>query len=193
MRRPLFASLLALALFLPASRASARQEIVPIGVFIGSIEEGARIFTPIRLLPFEHPDSEGHEFPNALRLHEKEVEALVWLGELAGLKLTATLRRYPATPAADWPYAEFREFPVDRLRTIAVRRLPAEDAPIPGLRAAAILDGRMVCFIVDTRGLTLEERGMERATAMGLDLSRADFLSRFPDADGSSSIVLYVD
>jgi len=193
MRRPLFASLFALALVLPVFRVSARQDVVPIGVFIGSIEEGARIFTPIRLLPFEHPDSEGHEFPNALRLHEKEVEALVWLGELVGLRLTTTLRRYPATPTADWPYPDFPEFPAERLRTMEIRRLPASDAPIPGLRGAAILDGRMVCFIVDTRGLTLEDRKMERATAMGLDLSRAEFLSRFPDTGGSSSIILYVD
>lgn len=61
------------------------------GVFIASIEEGARVFTPIRLLPFEHPDAFNHEFPNALVNHTTEVEAVVHLGELAGLRLRTTL------------------------------------------------------------------------------------------------------
>ena len=67
---------------------SARQDsgsYATIGLFIAGIEEGARIFTPIRLLPFEHPESEGPEFPNALQLHESEYETLVWLGQQAGL------------------------------------------------------------------------------------------------------------
>jgi hypothetical protein len=36
------------------------KPIIPFGIFLGSVEEGARIFTPVRLLPFEHPESKGH-------------------------------------------------------------------------------------------------------------------------------------
>jgi hypothetical protein len=32
------------------------------GIFIGSIEEGARIFTPARLLPFDHREALRHHF-----------------------------------------------------------------------------------------------------------------------------------
>jgi hypothetical protein len=35
----------------------------------------------------------------------------------------------------------------------------------------------LILFLVDTRGLTLEERGMAKPTAMGLDIDRAEFLA----------------
>ena len=154
-----------------------QRHIVPVGLFIGAIEEGARIFTPIRLLPFEHPDSQAHEFPNALQLHQSEYEALVWLGEQIGLKLAATLQRYPKAPAQQWWYEEFEQVPVEEVKEATLRRMNTAASPIPGLKAVVFYEGPAICFIVDTRGLTLEERGMGRATTMGLDLTRAQFLA----------------
>jgi hypothetical protein len=80
----------------------------PVGLFIGAIEEGARIFTPVRLLPFEHSESLGHDFPTVLQLHGPEFALLLWLGERAGYRLWPTLEHYPAQPAADWPYRPAR-------------------------------------------------------------------------------------
>jgi hypothetical protein len=145
------------------------------GLFIGSIEEGARIFTPVRLLPFDHPDAFNHEFPNALRNHTAEVEALVGLGEHAGLRLRTTLLRYPAPPLEKWPYSQFAPPPVKCLQEADVERAGSA-AALPGLRAVATLDGKPLVFIVDTRGLSLQERQMTRVTSMGLDLTRARFL-----------------
>jgi hypothetical protein len=50
------------------------RHTVPIGIFLGRIEEGARISTPVRLLPFDHHESDGHQFPNALRLYGTELD-----------------------------------------------------------------------------------------------------------------------
>lgn len=151
-----------------------QQPSVPVGLFIASIEEGARIFTPVRLLPFEHPDAYGHEFPNALVLHRSELDLLVDLGRRVGLRLTTTLERYPRPPVDEWPYPEIEPPPAIGP---SAREVEAEGpSPLPGLRAAYFRDGRLIAFIVDTRGMTLEERGMDRATSMGLDLARAEFL-----------------
>lgn len=151
------------------------------GVFIASIEEGARVFTPIRLLPFEHPDAFNHEFPNALVNHTTEVEAVVHLGELAGLRLRTTLLRYPQPPEERWRYPEFAPPPLECIRAAEVEHasLPA---PLPGLRALVVMDGKPLVFIVDTRGLTLEQCGMQRVTSMGLDLTRAQFLQRLAES-----------
>jgi hypothetical protein len=175
----------ALALFVASGAATTltapapapQPRIAPVGLFIGSIEEGARIFTPVRLLPFEHPDAEGHEFPNALQLHRSEYDALVWLGERVGLKLAATLQRYPKAPADEWWYEGFDEMPAAEIMGAPVERLAGSESPIPGLKAVVFLEGQAVCFIVDTRGLSLEERGLDRPTTMGLDLTRAEFLA----------------
>jgi hypothetical protein len=151
-----------------------QERTVPVGLFIGAIEEGARIFTPVRLLPFEHPDSEGHEFPNALVLHRSEVELLVDLGDRIGLSLRTTLERYPRLPVEEWAYVGFDTPPAIGA---SARPVEASDpAALPGLHAAYFRDGRLIAFIVDTRGMTLEERGMTRPTSMGLDLTRAEFL-----------------
>jgi hypothetical protein len=163
--------------FHPAAPGPSPHQIAPVGLFIASIEEGARIFTPARLLPFDHPEAEGHEFPNALKLHRSEYEALVWLGEQVGLRLSATLQRYPKAPADEWWYEDFDEIPVGEIRAAPVERLPRSEAPIPGLKAVVIHEGLAICFIVDTRGLSLEERGMERPATMGLDMTRAEFLA----------------
>lgn len=148
---------------------------VPVGLFIGAIEEGARIFTPIRLLPFEHPEAQGHQFPNALVLHRSELEVLVQLGERVGLHLTATLERYPRPAVEEWAYEDFTPPPAAAMAG-APTVTPAEGPPLPGLRVAAFLGDTLIAFIVDTRGLSLDKRGMRRPTSMGLDLSRAEFL-----------------
>ncbi|HNU01296.1 MAG TPA: hypothetical protein PKM55_11470 [Acidobacteriota bacterium] len=173
------------------------RPFLPVGVFIAPIEEGARIFTPVRLLPFDHPEAAGHEFPNALQLHGTEFDALVLLGRHAGLGLAATLQRYPRQPDAAWPYPGFDQPPLEALRNAAVVRRPMAEAPLPGLRAAGFCGRQLVGFIVDTRGLSLSARGMERPTAMGLDLDRAAFLEavrRAADAApaaAAASIVVY--
>jgi hypothetical protein len=147
-----------------------------IGLFIGAIEEGARIFTPVRLLPRAHPEAMGHDFPTVLQFHRGEVPLLTLLGSRAGLLLAATLQRYPQQPDTAWPYSGFRPPPVDLFEGAPVRTT-AEGAPLPGLRAVAYLDGSPLAFIVDTRGLTLAERGMGRATSAGLDVTRAQLLT----------------
>lgn len=147
------------------------------GIFIGAIEEGARIFTPARLLPFEHPEALGHQFPTVLQLHGGEDRLLVLLGEQAGFKLAVTLQRYPTEPDSLWPYAPFQPPPVSAFRDLAPVVRPAAEAPVPGLVAVAYMDRFPVAFIVDTRGLSLTSRHMDRPTSMGLDLSRADFVA----------------
>lgn len=147
----------------------------PVGLFIGAIEEGARIFTPVRLLPFDHLEAQGHEFPNALALHQSEFELLVDLGERVGFHLTATLERYPRPPVEEWAYERFTPPPHAAMAGAPIVT-PAEGSPLPGLRVAAFLGDTLIAFIVDTRGLSLEERGMQRPTSMGLDLRRAEFL-----------------
>lgn len=171
-----FATILVALLASPSGPgvASGQEPSVPVGLFIGSIEEGARIFTPVRLLAFEHPDALGHEFPNALVLHRSEADLLVDLGRRVGLSLKTTLERYPRSPVDEWPYPELEPPPAI---APSAREVDADGpAPLPGLRAAYFRDGRLVAFIVDTRGMSLAERGMSRATSMGLDLTRAEFL-----------------
>lgn len=159
---------------LSAQRSAAPQYLTT-GLFIGSIEEGARIFTPARLLPFEHPEALGHQFPTVQQLHGGEDQVLLILGQAAGLRLGPTLQRYPTQPDTLWPYAPFAPPPVNLIRTAAVRVQPAADAPLPGLRAVAVVDGFPIGFIVDTRALSLAERHMSQATTMGLDVTRAEF------------------
>jgi hypothetical protein len=56
------------------------------------------------------------------------------------------------------------------------------------MRAVAYRAGEPLAFLLDTRFLTLEQRGMSRPTTMGLDLTRAQLLERLradaPAADG---------
>ena len=148
---------------------------LPFGIFIGSIEEGARIFTPTRLLPLAHPEALGHDFPTTLVHHEAEAETLVLLGEHVGLHLRSTLQRYPRMPVDHWPYPEFSPPPVAQVRAAVVVALDTSCSPLPGLRVAAFQDRQPLSFIVDTRGMSLGERGMSRATSAGLDMSRQEF------------------
>jgi len=179
-RIPLF--LLIALLAQPAKTAGADSEhviskpFVTCGIFIGKIEEGARVFTPTRLLPFDHPEALRHQFPTALELHQSEYEILVFIGEKVGLRLQSTLQRYPKQPITVWNYPDFEVPPVEEVRQADTLSFDAKTSPIPGLRVIAYKDRFPLSFIVDTRHLTLKERGMKRATAMGLDITRAQFL-----------------
>lgn len=169
----------------------------PVGLFFGAVEEGARIFTPARLLPFDHPESLGHDFPTVQQLHASEFPTLLWLGEQIGLRLWPTLERYPTEPSRYWPYPEFRPPPDSAVLAHAtrVRHAPAE-APVPGLRAAVFDGPALVAFIVDTRGMSIASRHMTRATAMGLDITRAQFLAAIGTAaprEGARLVVVLWD
>lgn len=179
-----------------AAQAQPSRRYAPIGIFIGAIEEGARIFTPARLLPREHPEALGHDFPTVLQLHATEYPLLLWLGERAGLRLAPTLQRYPREPDTVWPYRALEPPPdTAALRDAIVSHRSWRETPIPGLRAAVYDGVELVAFIVDTRPLTLEERGMTRPTSMGLDITRAEFLDRIeaasPAVARGFSIVLW--
>lgn len=147
-----------------------------VGLFIASIEEGARVFTPVRLLPFDHPEAHGHEFPTVEQFHRGEERILIALGRSAGLLLEATLLRYPSPPDSTWPYHPYEPPPVPVFTSLSPVRRAAEAAPIPGLRAVAFLDGFPLAFIIDTRGLSLAARHMQRATTSGLDITRQQLL-----------------
>ena len=159
-----------------STSAGDQKPYLTFGIAIASIEEGARIFTPIRLLPFDHPESYGHEFPNALQLHQSEVDTLVFLGEKLGYGLRTTLIRYPMDPATEWKYPAFQYPQLQKAKSASVKTLKLAESPIPGLKLVLFVDRFPLCFIVDTRSLTLQQRGMKRATAMGLDMTRKHFL-----------------
>jgi hypothetical protein len=161
----------------PVSSGSSTAPYVTVGLFIASIEEGARIFTPVRLLPFGHPEGLNHQFPTVLQFHGGEDRLLITLGRNAGLLLGTTLQRYPTQPDSAWPYAGFRRPASDVFEAVAPSRRAAADAPLPGLRTVAYLDRFPVAFIVDTRGMSLEARHMDRATSSGLDVTRAQLQS----------------
>jgi hypothetical protein len=162
---------------LAQSPAPANKPYLTVGLFFGRIEEGARIFTPVRLLPFGHPEAGTHEFPTLQQLHGTEFPALIWLGNQVGLRLWTTLERYPTQPATDWPYSEFAQPPDSiQLRAATITHRPHSEVPMPGLRAVLYDARHPILFLVDTRMLTLAERGMRASTAMGLDVSRADLL-----------------
>lgn len=147
------------------------------GLFIGAIEEGARIFTPVRLVPFGHPEGLNHQFPTVQQLHGGEDQVLLTIGQAAGLRLAATLQRYPTQPDSLWPYAPYQPPPVAAIRAAPVTTVAYQRSPLPGLRAVAFVDRFPVSFIVDTRGLSLAARHMPQATTMGLDVTRAEFLN----------------
>jgi hypothetical protein len=178
-----FVSVLLSGNLLAQESMAARKPYLTVGLFFGRIEEGARIFTPVRLLPFGHPEAGTHQFPTVQQLHGTEFAALVWLGNRVGLRLGTTLQRYPTEPAADWPYSEFVQPPDSlRLGPATISHRPRVEVPLPGLRAVLYEDQHAILVLVDTRTLTLAERGMRGATAMGLDISRAEFLQALEQA-----------
>lgn len=153
-----------------------RPRYLTAGLFIASIEEGARIFTPVRFVPLEHPEGMGHQFPTVQQLHKGEDQVLVAVGQAAGLRLSATLQRYPTQPDTLWPYGDYSPPPVATIRSAPVISQTVAQAPIPGLRVVATVDRFPISFIVDTRGLSLADRRMGQPTTMGLDMTRAEFL-----------------
>jgi hypothetical protein len=186
MRRLDRLALLSTLLVVPAlgrAQATAGKPYLPVGLFFGRVEEGARIFTPARLLPLAHPEALGHDFPTVLQLHGTEFSALLWLGNQVGLRLWATLQRYPREPSGDWPYAEFRQPPdTTKLGGAHIIHRPKAEAPLPGLRGVLYDGSALILFIVDTRSLTLTERAMATPTTMGLDIRRAAFLAKLDSA-----------
>jgi len=180
LRRVAFLALLGAPSIAAAQRGDAGAgtgRFLTVGLFIASIEEGARVFTPVRLLPFDHPEAYGHEFPTVEQFHGGEERILITLGRSAGLLLQATLLRYPSPPDSTWPYRPFEPPPVQTFTALSPLRRPADTAPIPGLRAVAFLDGFPLAFIIDTRGLSLAARHMQRATTSGLDITRQQLLT----------------
>jgi len=150
-----------------------------VGLFFGNVSEGARMFTPVRLLPFDLPESQGHQFPTVLQLHGTEYPFLILLGEKIGLKLRATLQRYPTQPDSQWPYPQFTEPPLEEFRQAELTHQIDSSNSIPGLRIVALYRNVPVGFIIDTRNLTLSERHMRSPTTMGLDINRNDLLKAF--------------
>lgn len=113
----------------------AHSDFVTVGLFIAGIEEGARIFTPVRLLPFAHAEAMGHEIPTVEQFHGGEDRLLVSLGRHAGLLLGMTLQRYPTEPDSAWPYAPFRRAPARWCSSFADAR---EGAVLPRLPHASV-------------------------------------------------------
>jgi len=182
-KRSFIVALVLLALSgVTAQTPSPQPLYVTTGIFIASIEEGARIFTPARLLPFGHPEALTHEFPTVQKFHGGEDQVLLIIGQAAGLRLGATLQRYPSQPDLAWPYAPFQAPPVAAMRSATVIVKRRNESPLPGLRAVAYVNRFPVSFIVDTRGLSLAERHMQQATTMGLDMTRAAFLAALTKA-----------
>lgn len=147
----------------------------PVVMYLASPEEGARFFSLVRLLPRDHPVAIGHDFPTLQTIHPVEVDVLVHLGEQVGLGLRPTLERHKR-PTIAWPYyPQFRLPPLSAIREATVERRPAPESPVPGLVAAAFVDRATVAVLIDTRDLSLEDRGMQRATTSGTDFTRARF------------------
>jgi len=182
MRIPAVSVALLIALSTARAQTTSSPEYLTTGLFIAAIEEGARIFTPARLLPFDHPESLGHQFPTVQQFHRDEDRLLILLGQHAGLRLSATLQRYPTQPDTLWPYAPFASPPVPILHSATPITRAAAESPLPGLRAVAFLDRFPLAFIVDTRGITLAERHMQQSTTMGLDITRAQFIDALTSA-----------
>ena len=67
-------------------------------------------------------------------------------------------------------------------------RISDSNPAIPGLKVVHYRSGTPVGFIVDTRGLSLEERNMSRATTSGPDMTRAEFLAGLQQALEESDI-----
>src|SRR4029450_5629444 len=106
----------------------------------------ARTSRRARLRPFDHPEPLTHQFPTVLQFHGGEDRLLITLGRSAGLLLGTTLQRYPTQPDTAWPDRPIRRPPAERFESVSPRRKPAANAPLPGLRAVAYLDGFPLAF-----------------------------------------------
>lgn len=185
------------ALLAPSARAQedAPNPYATVVMLLASPDEGARMFSMARLLPPDHPVAIGHDFPTLQTIHPFEVDVLVHLGEQVGLGLRPTLERHKK-PSIIWPhYPQFQLPPVEAIRAAPIERRAAAAARVPGLRAVAFVDGLPAAVLIDTRGLSLAERGMQRPTTSGLDITRAHLdeeLSRIAadlPSEGSAIVV----
>jgi len=143
---------------------------IPVGIYLGNIEEGARIITFVRLFPLGHPLADGHEFPTANVLHIGEVEIFLEMGKTLGWNLYATLHRFPDPPRRDWFYSDFEPPPNIKSEGFIINK--RQTVPLPGLRSITCHQKQPLAYIFDTRSLTLEERSMERPTSSGVEISR---------------------
>ncbi len=157
-------------------RTAPKGSFIPVGLFLGSPEEGARMLSAVRLLPRDHRDSRGEQFPLVSTFSKDEVDALLLLGDAAGFDFGPTLDQFPLEPLNNWRYRDFRPPPVSDLEIAKRIFLDSSDAPFHGLVAAAFHDGNPVCFLVDTRSLSLRARDMRRPNELGLDIRRSRFL-----------------
>lgn len=151
----------------------AQENYLATGIYLGNIEEGARIISFVRLLPKEHPQAQGHDYPTLFQFHKSEFETHLLLGEQLGWKLYATLFRHPTAPGDDWKFQEYTPINVNRIRD--AKSIDKSNSLIPGIKILACLNNQPVAYIIDTRDLSLKERGMTRATSSGLDMNRDQF------------------
>jgi len=176
------------------SETQPEKDFIPIGFTLGDLTLGERVITFHRLLPFDHPETQGHQFPTATVFTKKEVEIFMHLGNQIGWNLYATLWRHPATPVDDWMYPDYPELPLAKIKELAIVK-PKSPPPLKGLKAVCFLNNEPVIYIIDTRGITLAERGMQRATAGGIDMTRREFLDKLREAQkessGSDGIIIY--
>ena len=146
------------------------NSFIPVGIYLGDIEEGARIISFVRLFPKGHSKAEGHDFPTAKVFYIGEVEILLEMGKSLGWNLYATLYRLPDPPIKKWPYLDFE--PPPNIKSSGFTIIERQTVPIPGLLSIACSQEEPLAYIFDTRNLTLEERNMERPTSSGIDISR---------------------
>jgi len=184
-------------LFIPSiahSQTNQEHELIPIGFTLGDLTLGERIITFHRLLPFDHPETNGHQFPTATVYTQNEVEIFMQLGNLLGWNLYATLWRHPSTPVEEWMYPDYPELPKSKIKELDVVRTNKEPT-LKGLKAVCFLNNKPVVYIIDTRGISLAERGMSRPTAGGIDMTRAEFLTKLseskPKETGGDIIVIF--
>lgn len=149
-------------------------EYAPIQITLGDLVKGERVITFVRLFPPDHEYAEGHAYQTAGSLHQAEVNTFLYLDSLIGWNLYATLYRHPTLPVADWAFPDFSENPTALVREAKVDYEKGQPL-IPGLKVLAFINGCPVALIFDFREVSLSARGMPRAVASGLDMSRDKF------------------
>lgn len=157
-----------------------KTSYLPIGFSLGDVSFGERIITFHRLFPVNHPEAKGHVFPTATQYSKNEVEVLLHLGEQIGWNLYSTLYRHPTYPSDSILFPEFNILPVERIKQLDV--VSSSNPALAGLKVACFLDGNLVAYILDTRGVPLEARGIRRPVAGGYDMPRDEFISRINES-----------
>lgn len=177
------------------SQAKQEHDYIPIGFSLGDLTLGERVITFHRLLPFDHPETRGHEFPTATVYTKNEVDIFIYIGKQLGWNLYATLWRHPSTPVDKWMYPDYPELPGKKITSLEIIHSKSEP-PLKGLRAVCFLNNKPVVYIFDTRGISLKERGMSRATAGGIDMTRKEFLNKLSSAkedDSKPDVIIVFD